>query len=73
MSSAALPPLFGNTATNHGARPVVLGYIGAGITIPVTIIRLGLTIARRHGFKADDYTFLLAAVHRLTHVLLNTS
>lgn len=62
MPSAALPPLFANTENDRGARPVVLGYIGAGITIAVTLIRLGLTINRSHGFSMDDVAFLSAAV-----------
>ena len=62
MPSAALPPLFANTENDHGARPVVMGYIGAGITILVTIIRLGLTVNRSHGFNADDISFVAAAV-----------
>lgn len=62
MPSAALPPLFANTENDHGARPVVLGYIGAAITILVTLIRLGLTFNRSHGFKTDDYAFVAGAV-----------
>lgn len=62
MPSAALPPLFLNTENDHGARPVVMGYIGAGITILVTLIRLGLTFNRSHGLKIDDYAFVAAAV-----------
>ena len=49
MPSAALPPLFLNTENDHGARPVVLGYLGTGITILVTVIRLSLTVNRSHG------------------------
>lgn len=55
MPSAALPPLFANTETDHGARPVVLGYIGAGITSLVTLIRLGLTVNRSHGFSVGAH------------------
>lgn len=62
MPSNALPPLFQNTARDHGAQPVVLGYIGASITILAAIIRLMLTIKKSHGFSIDDYFFLGAAV-----------
>ncbi|KAK5127956.1 hypothetical protein LTR85_005073 [Meristemomyces frigidus] len=70
MPSNALPPLFGNTADDHGAPPVVMGYIGASITVLLCAIRLFLTIRKKSGFSADDYTFytgaLLAFVSSIT-------
>jgi len=62
MPSAALDPFFANTPNDHGARPVVMGYIGAGITIAVTAIRLGLTVNRSHTFSPDDWCFATAAL-----------
>ena len=65
MPANALPPLFANTTTDQSAPPVVLGYIGASITILVAIIRVGLTIKKQHSFSADDFSFLAGAVRLL--------
>ena len=62
MPSNAYDPLFANTTLDKGAQPVVLGYIGASITVLVTLIRLFLTLAKKHEFRSDDYFFLAAAV-----------
>ncbi|RMY26093.1 hypothetical protein D0867_00278 [Hortaea werneckii] len=62
MGQNTLPPLFSNTATDRGAPPVVIGYIGASITVLSALIRLFLTIKKKHGFSADDYCWYTAAV-----------
>ncbi|KAK4553244.1 hypothetical protein LTR86_009774 [Recurvomyces mirabilis] len=62
MPSNAHDPLFANTALDRGALPVVLGYIGAAITVLVTLIRVFLTLAKKHELRSDDYFFLSAAV-----------
>jgi len=62
MPSNAYPPLFANTANDEGAPPVVLGYIGASITVLVSAIRLGLTLKKQHELHNDDYAFIVGAV-----------
>lgn len=62
MPSNAYPPFFANTNRDQGAPPVVLGYIGASITILVSAIRVGLTIKKQHELRGDDYSFLVGAV-----------
>jgi hypothetical protein len=62
MPSGAYPPLFSNTSRDQGASPVVLGYIGASITILVSAIRVGLTLKKQHELRGDDYSFLIGAV-----------
>ncbi|KAK3096359.1 hypothetical protein LTR53_019338, partial [Teratosphaeriaceae sp. CCFEE 6253] len=61
MPSNALPPLFQHTANDQSAPVVVLGYIGASITVLVTAIRLFITIAKKHPFRSDDYFFFAGA------------
>ena len=71
MPSNALPPLFANTNNDHGAIPVVLGYIGASITVLVSAIRIGLTLKKQHELRGDDYCFLVGALLAVaTSVLL---
>ncbi|TKA64344.1 hypothetical protein B0A55_09545 [Friedmanniomyces simplex] len=71
MPSNALPPLFNNNADDQGAPVVVLGYIGASITILVAAIRFSLTLAKKQPFRSDDYFFYGgAALAFITSVLL---
>lgn len=63
MPSNALPPLFLNTANvDQGAPVVVLGYIGASITVLVSLIRLSLTLVKKQPIRSDDYCYYSAAV-----------
>ncbi|KAK5173709.1 uncharacterized protein LTR77_002390 [Saxophila tyrrhenica] len=62
MPSNAYPPLFANTKNDQGAPPVVLGYIGASITVLVSLIRVGLTLKKQHDLRRDDYLFIAGAV-----------
>jgi hypothetical protein len=62
MASNAYPPLFANTRTDQGAIPVVLAYVGASITVLVSLIRSSLTLKKKHELRGDDYAFLVGAV-----------
>ncbi|KAK5699246.1 hypothetical protein LTR17_023413 [Elasticomyces elasticus] len=74
MPSNALPPLFQHTSDDQGAPIVVLGYIGASITVLVSIIRLSLTLAKKQPIRSDDYFFYAAALLALiTSILVERS